>query len=92
MIVPKTAIRLPIVPYPLAVLVHISIYKIVMTARRCCYNINLMSFTSIYRIRISRNKKSNIAHKQLSIIPAPFYHAPLLPAGQLVEVHLGYLI
>ena len=52
MIISETAIRLPIVPYFLSVLMHISIYKIVVTSRRCCYNLHFVALSRIYAIRV----------------------------------------
>lgn len=50
MIISKAAIRLPIVPYFLAVLMHISIYQIVITSGRCCYNLYFVTISRIHAI------------------------------------------
>lgn len=62
MIIAEATIRLPIVAYFLPVLVDITIYQIMMKSSRRGYNLDLMAFTSVDGIRVSGNKKSNIAH------------------------------
>ena len=52
MIISETTIRLPIVPYFLAVLMHISIYQILITPGRCCYNLYFVTLSRIYAIRV----------------------------------------
>jgi hypothetical protein len=62
MIIAEATIRLPIVAYFLPVLVDITIYQIMLPSCRRGYNLDLMAFTSVDGIRVSGNKKSNIAH------------------------------
>lgn len=73
-------------------------FKMIIVLITTAFTLNLIiKISSFYGAFLTANftftPLHHVTHNyNLSIIPVPFYHAPLLPAGQLVEVHLRYLI